>query len=55
MMNICQSCGKPIKHWEKAVEVRYGNMSKTTVENYCRNRDFFHIECDKSFRNPVKR
>ena len=49
-MKICQSCGKEIKYWEKAVEVRYGNMSKNSVQNYCKNVDFFHIDCDKAFR-----
>lgn len=47
-MVVCQSCGKKIEFWEKAVEVRYGNMSKTSVQNY--KADFFHEYCDKAFR-----
>ena len=49
-MKVCQSCGKPIKNWEKAVAVRYGNMSNRSVQNFLDKVDFFHLECDKAFR-----
>jgi hypothetical protein len=49
-MMICQSCGKEIKFWDKAVEVRYGHMSKTSVQDFYGKVDFFHEHCDKAFR-----
>jgi len=53
IMMICQSCGKEINFWDNAVEVRYGHMSKTTVQDFCGKVDFFHEKCDKAFRKDA--
>ena len=56
-MRICQCCGKEISIGENAVEVRYGKIyryAKPPKDRIQYNKDkvdFFHNDCDKSFRN----
>ena len=60
-MNICQSCGKEIKDGKQAVEIRYGRIykyakpPKNRVQYNNKKVDFFHLNCDKAFRNHVLR
>lgn len=50
-MLVCQGCGKDLLPHDEAVLVSYGYIAKSG-RFYCRKgTDYFHKDCDKSFRS----
>ena len=50
---LCQTCGKLIEFGEDFVEVRYGKIQRSMVNQISRI-DCFHKKCDKAFFNGGK-